>query len=172
MEEISEVWCSLGSNLGNRHNFLASAVSAIKAQIGDVVKVSKIYETPPLGFESDSAFLNMCIQVNTKLRPIEFLKKSQEIEQKLGRTGKTAGEYASRVIDIDIIFYGRLISNSVQLHLPHKHFRNRLFVLKPLSDIGLDVVDPVTNLAVSQLLLNCIDKSAITLYENQIFTYH
>ena len=141
----------------------------ISKDIGSIIQYSRIYNSPPLGFESETSFLNCCILVETKLNPTETLVKTQQIEKALGRTGKSADKnYTSRTIDIDIIFYNRQIIQQPELTIPHLLFRERKFVLKPLKDLVKDFVDPISYLTVEQLLSNCKDNSVLMIHENDL----
>lgn len=151
---------SLGSNLGNREQFLQDAIEEMK-QIGTFLDCSSVYETPPWKFETDNRFLNLCVSFKTTMTPIEILETTQSIESKLGREKKDNQGYSSRKIDIDLLFYGNQILNTPELIIPHPHFSARRFVLQPLNDIAPDFVTPNTHLTISQLLENCSDNSSV-----------
>lgn len=166
---MNTVYLSLGSDLGDRIANLQSATNKIHASVGKVVSISNIYETPPLGFDSETIFLNICIELISVLSPERLLHSIQEIEKTIGRTKKTKDEtYSSRLIDIDIIFFGKKILINPELTIPHSHFRSRNFVLYPLSDICPKTIDPVTNLTITQLKDNSPDNSLITRNNNQV----
>lgn len=166
MGKITEVLFSLGSNLGNRNSYLEQAIQDINNQIGRVVKTSEIYECEPIGFEADTNFLNLCIKVETTLSALEILKNINQIETNFGRVKNTSESYTSRIIDIDIIFYGDCVISSNELTIPHQAFRERKFVLLPLADIDSDRADPLTQLTIRQLLQNNKDNSFIKVFEN------
>jgi 2-amino-4-hydroxy-6-hydroxymethyldihydropteridine diphosphokinase len=166
MEKLTEVLFSLGSNLGNRNSYLEQAIQDINNQIGRVVKTSEIYECEPIGFEADTNFLNVCIKVETTLSALEILKNIAQIETNFGRVKNTSDSYTSRIIDIDIIFYGDCVISSNELTVPHPSFRNRNFVLRPLADIDADRIDPLTQLSIRQLIRNNNDDSFIKVFEN------
>lgn len=159
MEKLNSVILSLGSNIEDRLYYLKSAILHIKELIGDVKKVSSIYESKALGFESDIDFLNLCIEIETTFSPIELLKKTQEIELYIGRTKKSIDSYESRKIDIDIIFFGKEIINTETLTIPHKLFKNRLFVLLPLKEIYKGSYYPENIKDIIDLIKKCEDKS-------------
>jgi 2-amino-4-hydroxy-6-hydroxymethyldihydropteridine diphosphokinase len=161
---MNEVFLSLGTNVGDRMLNLNKAKGFIACEVGEIIDVSGVYETPPLGFFSESFFYNICVRVHTKLTLEDLLVITQEIEKKTGRKSKTIkGRYESRVIDIDIIFYNDLIFKSEILMVPHEHFKSRMFVLKPMNDIAPDFIDPETNNTVGSLMINCLDDSKIKL---------
>lgn len=164
MNELHIVYLSIGSNLGDRISNIEKSFKLITEKIGEIVLSAPIYENPPIGFESTELFLNTCIGIETTLSPNQLLIKTQEIEIELGRTNKsTAQNYSSRIIDLDIIFYDELIIENKNLTIPHKHFRNRNFVLKPLNDITPDLRDPISGFTIQYLHTICKDKSELTL---------
>lgn len=162
MEKLTIVYFSLGSNLGDRASHLSAARAQIEKQIGSIQKKSGVYETPPFGFESEDTFYNQCISVETMLLPLEVLAKTQSIEKQLGRTQKTTSKgYSSRIIDIDILYFGSEIFTNSELIIPHSQLRFRKFVLAPLVEIAPNFIDPTTHVTVSQLHFNCPDDSEI-----------
>ncbi len=162
----STVYLSLGSNLGDRIQHLLNAQNEINTNVGEIISVSHVYENPPSGFDAEQDFLNMCIQLNTDLSPLELLKAIKQIEQKLGRTLSTKNGYSSRCIDIDIILYANRVFQSKKLTVPHPHFRKRMFVLLPLNDIAFNEIDPETMLTIGQLFDNCRDQSSMRLHKH------
>lgn len=161
MEKLNSVILSLGSNIENRLYYLKSAISEIKTKIGAVKKISTVYESEALGFNSDVQFLNLCIEIETKLTPFILLEKTQEIEFNLGRTKKTNEHYESRKIDIDIIFFGNETINTESLTIPHKLFKKRQFVLLPLNEIYKGSYYPENSTKIEELIKKCEDKSII-----------
>lgn len=168
--EINRTILSLGSNIEPREDFLKNAFNLLNKKAGRIIKTSKIYTTPPLGFESEQLFLNCCFLMETILTPNELLQVTQSIEIELGRSKKSINnEYASRTIDIDIIFYNQDCINTENLIIPHPLYSKRKFVLKPLNDLAESITDPISYLTVEQLLINCEDNSSLVIYENQFF---
>tara|TARA_R100000935_G_scaffold23022_1_gene42294 strand:- start:296 stop:1351 length:1056 start_codon:yes stop_codon:yes gene_type:complete len=132
----------------------------IYLEIGDVVKLSPIYETPAWGFEG-AAFLNMCIAIHSRFSPRKVLQKLLEIETKLGRTRNTNGSYKNRTIDLDILLMEEAVISTDSLELPHPEMQNRKFVLMPLADIAGKERHPSLQLSINELLENNSDKSEI-----------
>lgn len=129
-------YLSLGSNLGDRHATMQSAILLLGKQAGTVDRVSSAIETEPWGFKSANKFLNMCVRIITPLSPEQFLATTKDIEQQLGRTTKSVnGQYHDRPIDIDILTYDDLHINTPSLTLPHPHMHERDFVMIPLREI-------------------------------------
>ena len=129
-------YLSLGSNLGDRHATMQSAILLLGKQAGTVDRVSSAIETEPWGFESANKFLNMCIRIITTLSPEQLLATTKDIELQLGRTTKSVnGQYHDRPIDIDILTYDDIHINTTSLTLPHPHMHERDFVMIPLREI-------------------------------------
>lgn len=143
MNTLTSVYIALGSNQGDRIQYLQSAIEAIFKQIGSVEKVSSIYETPAWGFEG-KPFYNACLKVKTRLAAKRVLNDLQEIESSLGRIRSEDG-YQNRNIDLDILFYGEEIINKKHLTIPHPELVTRDFVLFPLVDIEPHKKHPVLN---------------------------
>lgn len=163
---MTNVFFSLGSNLGDRKNQLESACKEINARIGEITKVSSIYSTPPLGFKADNDFYNICVKCKCQRSPKEILQIMHAIEVEHGRERLGKG-YDSRTLDIDLIFYGDKIVQDGNLIIPHPSFKDRQFVLQPLNEIGSEFIDPETQLSVHQLLTVCKDDSMITLINSE-----
>ena len=133
MQENNKIFISLGTNLGNREENLQNAISELE-QFIKITQKSSIYETEPVGYKDQDWFLNMVIEGETALSPQELLKKTQNIEKKLGRT-KTFKD-GPRIIDLDILFYNSDQINEPNLTIPHPEIQNRSFVLTPLAEIA------------------------------------
>jgi 2-amino-4-hydroxy-6-hydroxymethyldihydropteridine diphosphokinase len=149
---------SLGSNQGNRLENIQQCIQLIQLEIGTVFKVSKLYETPSWGFESDT-FYNCAIAIHTHKSPLKLLSGILKLEKKLGRIRKEQLGYQSRTIDIDIISYENEIVQTDALEIPHPQMQNRLFVLLPINDLQLDFVHPIFEKTISVLIDECEDKS-------------
>lgn len=160
----NNIFLSLGSNLGNRAEMLNRAIEAIGAKCADVVAVSNMYQTEPLGFVSEKRFLNCCIEIETAYSPEELVTALLEIELELGRTRNDALQgYSNRLIDIDIVFYNHLVLDSPNLVVPHPRMQLRRFVLLPLSELCPQFVHPVLKKTVTDLLAECADVSKVEL---------
>ena len=134
--ELSPLFLSLGSNLGNREETLHRAIELIGERIGTVQCVSSFIETEPWGFQSEHPFLNAACKVLTTLTPRQCLRETQRIERELGRTSKSRhGIYHDRPIDIDLLLYGDLHLSTPTLTLPHPRMYERDFVMIPLREI-------------------------------------
>ncbi len=139
--KLETVYLLLGSNLGNKKEILENAIVLLAEKVGVIVKQSKDYETVPWGVTDQPDFLNLALEIHTKLRPLEVLGKTQQIENQLGRIRKE--KWGARLIDIDILFYGNEIMDEPTLKIPHPLLHERDFVLAPLAEIAPDFLHPV-----------------------------
>ncbi len=131
---MAKVFLSLGSNMGDRLNYLERAFNELAAnpQI-TIVDQSSVYETKPVGYLDQDDFLNMVVAIATRLSPHELLDYIQEVELRLGR--KRDKHWSPRTIDIDILIFGEEIIEDERLTIPHKLMHERVFVLLPLYEI-------------------------------------
>ncbi len=143
------VYLALGSNLGDRMGNLGSAVERLSKKL-TVKKVSSVYETAPLYFKEQPLYLNAALSAMTKLDPFQLLHFVKGVEGDLGR--QSSFRNAPRIIDIDILFYGRRIIETPGLTVPHPRIAERAFVLAPLAEIAPSMVHPVLRKRVSELL--------------------
>ena len=155
-----QVILSLGSNQGNRLETIQSCIDLIHSEVATVVKVSKIYETPAWGFESEP-FYNAAILIHTTKSAQKILNQVLKVEKKLGRVRSKDSGYQARIIDVDIIAFDEEIISTETLQVPHPLMQNRKFVLQPMSDLGLNWEHPILKKSVSQLLAQTEDKSEI-----------
>ena len=144
-----DVFLLLGSNLGDREMFLQNAIEHIEADIAAVVKQSSVYETQSWGKADAPNYLNQVIQIKSELSPQMILHKILAIEQDLGR--KREEKWGSRIIDIDILFYGSDIIEEPGLNIPHPELHGRMFTLAPLSEIAPDLFHPILKKSIFQL---------------------
>jgi deoxyguanosine kinase len=164
MKSQHQVVLSLGSNQGNRLENVERSLEMIHQEIGTIIKVSKLYETPSWGFDSD-AFYNCALVVHTFASAHKILEQILNIEKRLGRVrGDTLG-YQSRIIDIDLITFDEEIIDTEELQVPHPLMQNRRFVLLPMLDLNLDWMHPVLHKKIAELLEISPDKSDCTIVQ-------
>jgi len=146
------IYLALGSNLGDRAANLKEAIASLPPQM-DVKSKSKVYETPPWGYEDQPRFLNQVLKAQTYLEPEPLLKHIKRLEIALGR--KATFRNGPRLIDIDILFYDEVVMNTPTLTLPHPRLHERGFVLLPLMDIAPDLVHPLSGRSVREMMAAC-----------------
>lgn len=150
-ESKSEVYIALGGNVGASEHIFKQAISSISELKGVYrVKESPLYQTKPFGLTEQDDFLNMAIMIETSLHPHRLLEQLQAIEINLGRTREL--HWGPRTIDLDIILYGNQIVSTNKLLIPHPYMTKRDFVLTPLLDINRYLIDPRTNMPLSESL--------------------
>lgn len=159
MELQHQVILSLGSNQGSRLKNIELCLALIHQEIGTIIKVSNLYETPSWGFESE-AFYNCALLLHTSKTPEQILELALTVEKKLGRIRSEKAGYQSRIIDIDLIAFDSEIINVEHLKIPHPLMQDRKFVLLPFQDLNLDWVHPVLKKTISELIQITPDDSA------------
>ena len=138
---MATAFVGIGSNLGDREAHLRAALDRLAAEDGiDVVAVSQLRETEPVGPVEQGPFLNGAVQVTTDLPPRELLARLLDVEQRLGRV---RGErFGPRTIDLDLLVYGDEIVDEPGLALPHPRLHERRFALEPLAELAPGLVVP------------------------------
>lgn len=132
---MNESYLSLGSNMGNRLDMLKTAVRLLMEHPSvEVMAISSLYETDPVGFTDQEPFLNMVVRLETPLPALELLDICQEIERKLNR--ERLVRWGPRTIDLDILIYNRDNVESERLTVPHPRMHERAFVLIPLLEVN------------------------------------
>lgn len=144
-------YLGLGSNLGDRFKNLSEALQRLNNTEGiEVRDISSVYETDPIDDTSQPKYLNAAVMVETTLEAKKLLKTCMTVERNMGRVRRERWE--SRVIDIDMLFYDDEVMSTVELTLPHPLLHEREFVLRPLADIAPDLVHPMLDENIAQLL--------------------
>lgn len=147
--------------MGDRFGNLQEAINALFIQVGSILKISPVYETPAIGFDGQ-LFLNCAVLISTELAPLKVLKSILKIEKRLGRERTESETYRSRPIDIDILFVDDLNINLENLTVPHPRLENRKFVLQPLADLDSEFIHPISKKSIAALLCETSDKSEIS----------
>ncbi len=160
---MATAYLSLGSNLGDRLQFLEEAIKKTGgSEKVSVEKVSPIYETQPVRYEDQGWFLNLVVKIQTSLEPVPLLQFLLSIEDQMGR--KREGKWGPRNIDVDILLYDNQILDTDRLTIPHPRMHERRFVLIPLAQIAPGLLHPLLKKNVEELLQSCEDKSVVRLY--------
>ncbi|MFE3846531.1 2-amino-4-hydroxy-6-hydroxymethyldihydropteridine diphosphokinase [Flavobacterium sp. LB3P45] len=165
MKSQHQVVLSLGSNQGNRLENIENCLQFIHQEVGTVIKVSRLYESPAWGFESD-AFYNCVAVIHTTNSAQKVLNQVLKIEKKLGRVRSNKLGYQSRSIDVDLISFDEEIIDSDKLQIPHPLMQNRKFVLLPIQDLNLDWKHPVLKKTISELLESSPDQSVCKIIQD------
>lgn len=154
---------SLGSNVGDRLDYLTLSKTAIRNYIGSIQFSSNIYETEPWGIDNQDSYLNQVVAVQTDRTPNDLLDNIHLIERELGRIRRE--HYGPRTIDIDILYYGERIIDIENLKIPHPHIQKRRFILVPLSEILPQMQHPLLKKTNQELLDVVKDEGKVTKWQ-------
>ncbi len=143
-------YLGLGSNLGDKEDYLRQARQLLQTPEIRISRGSSIYKTSPVDYLDQDWFLNQVIEATTALSPLDLLTHCQGVENRLGRSRTI--EKGPRTIDIDFLFFDNEILSTARLTLPHPHIAERKFVLVPLNEIAPTLIHPVLKKSVRELL--------------------
>jgi 2-amino-4-hydroxy-6-hydroxymethyldihydropteridine diphosphokinase len=139
---VTRAFVGLGANLGDRERTLREAVDALAAEDGvDVVALSTLRETEPVGVGEQPLFLNGAAELETTLSAHELLDRLLAVEQRFGRV-RVPGEHGPRTLDLDLLLYGDASIQEPGLTVPHPRLHERRFVLEPLAELAPGLVVP------------------------------
>jgi 2-amino-4-hydroxy-6-hydroxymethyldihydropteridine diphosphokinase len=147
---MEKTYLLLGTNVGDLEENMARAFRAIAAQNIKILKKSKIYKTKPWGVYDQPDYLNLALEVESDFSAAELLGIFKRIESQMGRR-KTKKKWQPRLIDIDILFWGKHVIDHADLKIPHEQFYNRPFAIKILSEIAPDFIPPGRKETLSEL---------------------
>jgi 2-amino-4-hydroxy-6-hydroxymethyldihydropteridine diphosphokinase len=134
---LAHALLALGGNVGDARQTLRLAVATLCDGIDvRLLARSSDYMTPPWGVEDQPPFVNLCLAVETRLRPHALLARAHEIERTFGRDRTQERRWGPRTLDIDILAYNDLTLDTPELTLPHPRLFERAFVLAPLAEIA------------------------------------
>jgi 2-amino-4-hydroxy-6-hydroxymethyldihydropteridine diphosphokinase len=156
---MSNAYLLLGSNLGNRLQYLQQASVFTEQLCGAIIQWSAIYETEAWGIKEQNSFLNQAIQIQTLLEPQKLMQTLLSIEEKLGR--KRIQKLGPRIIDIDILLLNDEVIKTPSLKVPHPYLPERRFALTPLAEIAGEIIHPILKESIKQLLIKCTDESDV-----------
>jgi 2-amino-4-hydroxy-6-hydroxymethyldihydropteridine diphosphokinase len=147
---MKTAYLGLGSNIGDREQNLKDALAKLAAPDLRVARLSSVYETEPVGFTAQRWFLNLVVEIETELFPLQLLSRIAKIEQALGRARTVKN--GPRTLDVDILLYGRAVVRSAKLEIPHPRMAERRFVLAPLAELAPELRHPVTHRSIRAML--------------------
>ena len=151
-EFINTVYISVGSNMGDSLENCRKALAGLDAT--DTVRVSSVsrfYHTAPMEYSDQPWFVNAAAVIQTSLDPVQLLALLKSFEIQFGRK-KDGIRFGPRPLDFDIIFYNDMVMNTPELEIPHPRMHNREFVLRPICDLAPDLMHPVFDKGICQLL--------------------
>ncbi len=162
---IQNAYVGLGSNLGDRAGYLLLAVRGMLDAGMDVIRLSSIYETEPVEYENQPAFLNMVAELrgSTLAKPEQTLARLLRIEYALGRTRDV--RMGPRTIDLDLLIFKDEHLDSEFLTLPHPRMAARRFVLVPLAELIPNLIHPVAGKSIRELLAQTKDQSSVVRWQ-------
>lgn len=160
-----QIVLSIGSNQGSRLENIQNCIDLIHQNVGTVIEVSKLYETPAWGFESD-AFYNCALLLHTNSSAQKVLNQILKVEKELGRIRLNQEGYQSRIIDVDLIAFDNEIIDTEKLQVPHPLMQNRNFVLLPMQDLKLSWKHPILQKTIPELIAVTPDDSVCTVVQH------
>ncbi|MFH1892596.1 MAG: 2-amino-4-hydroxy-6-hydroxymethyldihydropteridine diphosphokinase [Candidatus Zixiibacteriota bacterium] len=160
-------YLGLGSNIGDRMAHMRDAIDMLHSADGiDIIRISPVYQTEPVGYEAQEDFYNMVVEINTSLFPNRLLEVVKEIEKNLGR--RESVHKGPREMDIDILLYGKKAVEEYRLTIPHPRMLSREFVLRPLYDIAPDLSIPSRGVSVHDALTKIEGEKRVIRVEEKI----
>lgn len=165
-EMAERIYLLLGSNEGDRENYLRDARESLRNALdGNAVQASGIYETAAWGLEDQPAFLNQALSMITELSPEDVLNCIREVEAAAER--QRTVRWGQRTLDVDILIFGDMVIDTPELRIPHPELGNRRFALLPLAEIAADLEHPVLHQSIAGLLAVCPDPLPAALLQNR-----
>ncbi|MEM7162475.1 MAG: 2-amino-4-hydroxy-6-hydroxymethyldihydropteridine diphosphokinase [Bacteroidota bacterium] len=159
---MNKVFIGIGSNIRPRKKWILNAIQFL-GNYGELRQRSNIYQSNANGYDSKNNYLNCVVEFECKMNESELLLKLKEIEKELLRV-KNSEHYEDRTIDLDILFFNELLSNTDQLKVPHPRMHLRNFVLVPLFELCPEKKHPKFELSVAELYKALSDRDQLSLY--------
>lgn len=173
-----ELAVGLGSNLGNRAEYLFKAGTLLESMLGESMAASSVWEAEPWGYDSPHKYLNQVIVYRSDKSPEDLLAVLMRVEKQMGRHRREEGVISDRCIDLDLLWVDQIIlpapdvaDGTGQLVIPHPRLHLRRFVLEPLAEIRPEWMHPVLGITVSGLLQQCPDQGLLSRVEFELEQY-
>ena len=147
---MKTAYLSLGSNLDDRQANLRRALELLASPEIHIQRTSSLYETEPQDLQRQPWFLNLVVEIQTTLFPLQLLGRIQRIEKELGRQRMI--DKGPRTLDIDIVLFGNSVIETPRLHVPHPRMQDRRFVLEPLAELAPELRHPLTRRTIREML--------------------
>lgn len=165
---VNNIYLALGSNKGNRSDFINRAICKINENPScRVLKCSSFYETTPFGMVNQPDFINAVIEIESDFNAIDLLAYVKDLEKEIGRNPESE-KWGQREIDVDIIFYNDVIYNSDKITIPHSECLRRDFVMLPLIEIAPNFIHPGLNKKIKEIDLSSLEKHIVSKIDFQI----
>jgi len=161
-ENKNLVFLGLGSNIVPRKKWIDQAIEMLSAEL-EIIQVSNIFQSDPIGYESGSAYLNCALEISTQLSAADLLKLIKEIEVSLLRI-KSSDHYEDRTIDIDILFFNEDCVELEKLNIPHPRMHLRNFVIVPLFELCPEKKHPKFKVTIRELYRSLPDAKDLKLF--------
>jgi 2-amino-4-hydroxy-6-hydroxymethyldihydropteridine diphosphokinase len=150
--ELHNAYICVGSNLGDKLENCRQGVAGLtRDESSRLIDQSPVYRTEPVDYRDQDWFVNYVVKIETPLEPLDLLARLKSVEREIGRT-RDSVRFGPRVLDLDIIFYDKLVMDHRLLVIPHPRMHKRRFVLKPLCDIDPNINHPVFQRTMQSLL--------------------
>ncbi len=172
MKKTRQAWIGMGSNQGDRFELLQQAIYLMIDHSIHVQRISTVYETLPVGFESDTTFLNAVAEITFAGSSLELLQLLLELEAQLGRKRTDLNRYESRTIDLDILLVETEVINNARLIVPHPKMHERSFVLLPLNELIPSYIHPILKSSIAQLAQECIEGNSAFIHDKALSINH
>ncbi len=147
---MAVAYIGIGSNLGKREENCLHAIELLQRREIIVKKRSALYKTEPWGITKQPRFINMAVEIETRLEPKDLLGVLKEIEKVMGR--EKSPKWGPRIIDLDILLFDDMVLKEDELEIPHPLMHERDFVLRPLCEIAPDRIHPLLKMRICDLM--------------------
>ncbi|MFH0702565.1 MAG: 2-amino-4-hydroxy-6-hydroxymethyldihydropteridine diphosphokinase [bacterium] len=163
---MSIAYICIGSNIGDRVGYVQQAHNLLNDTEGiKIINGSSLYETEPYGYKNQEWFVNAVLKIETNLEPLKLLEECQRIERQLGRVrNMELPQWGPRTMDLDILFYDKLIITTNELQIPHPMLDLRAYALVPFLEIAPDLIHPVIGKTISEIHNNLPAPEEVYLY--------